>query len=272
VQHIIFRAIFGSVWKPFFSVYLRKQKRDTSTLPEIHQCLSTHGHEVQRHWKISTLKALDQLDAAEDVGDCTEEVIDQKIVAPLQPLLDNNKVDRFVTDLRTIFRAATELGKMARNDQSPVYLDTSPFVSDRDGWKEYWTEPDDITDTINQSPTSATTHVRLEPLFVSPRIYRHRVMTGQVATATTNIAAGVGEAEVEIIRPGSALFPDTGIFQLGALDWQKIRDAGKEVARNINGPARRPSRSISVTGSGTVPTSPIAPSKKWPREGIPDRD
>ncbi|KAK5455259.1 hypothetical protein LTS15_005979 [Exophiala xenobiotica] len=272
VQHIIFRAIFGSVWKPFFSAYLRKQKRDTSTLPEIHQCLSTHGHEVQRHWKISTLKALDQLDAAEDVGDCTEEVIDQKIVAPLQPLLDNNKVDRFVTDLKRIFRAATDLGKMARNDQLPVYLDTSPFVSDRDGWKEYWAEPDEITDTINQSPTSPTTHVRLEPLFVSPKIYRYRGMTAQTATATTNIAAGVGEAEVEIIRPGSALFPDTGIFQLGALDWQKIRDAGKEAARNINGPARRQSRSVSMTGSGTVPISPIAPSKKWPREGIPDRD
>ncbi|KAK5194501.1 hypothetical protein LTR92_005743 [Exophiala xenobiotica] len=272
VQHVIVKAIFGSVWKPFFSVHLRKQKRDNSAFPEIHQCLSTHGDEVQRHWKISTLKALDQLDAAEDVGDCTEEMIDQKIVAPLEPLLDNNKVDRFVTDLRTIFRAATELGKMARNDQSPVYLDTSPFVSDRDGWKEYWTEPDEITDTINQSPTSPTTHVRLEPLFVSPKIYRHRGMTGQTATATTNIAAGVGEAEVEIIRPGSALFPATGIFQLGALDWQKIRDAGKEAAKNINGLTRRQSRSISVTGSGTVPTSPIAPSKKWPREGIPDRD
>ena len=272
VQHVIFNAIFGSVWKPFFSVYLRKQKRDDPTLPEIHERLLTYGHEVQRHWKVSTLKALDQLDVAIDVGDFTEELIDQKIVAPLQPLLDDNRVNQFMIDLKSVFRTATKLSKIARNDQSPVYLETSPLMSDRDGWKEYWTEPDEITDTIDQSPTSPTTDIRLEPLFVSPKIYRHRGMTGQTATATTTIAAGFGEAEVEIIRPGRALFPDTGIFQLGALDWQKIRDAAKEVARNINGQGRRPSRSMSVTGSGTVPKSPIAPSKKWSREGVPDLD
>jgi hypothetical protein len=57
------------------------------------------------------------------------------------------------------------------------------------------------------------------------------------------------------------LFFGIGIFQEGASDWQRVSSAGREVARNINGRARRQSTSISMTGSGIMPRSPTQPSK-----------
>lgn len=279
VQHIIFNAICDPVWQRFYSVYVGNVKREQMLLPKIYARAQVQGEAVQQHWKVSTLRALDLLDESADVGMVIQELIDQRIVAALKYLLDFERLDRFKTDLRNVFYDAFKMGRMAWIDQSPVIYSINPSVSDHVGWKEFWGEAEEMKDTAEPAPTSPVADSpRTEPLFVSPKIYRRVVRTATTSTATTSAATvGAGQREEEIIRPGYALFPDTGIFQLGAWDWRRIRNAGREAARGINGSGRAMSMSTSgpAAGSGpglSSPTFPQVPSKKWSPEGAPDFD
>jgi hypothetical protein len=64
---------------------------------------------------------LDQPDDAVDVGEHVDDLIAQKVIACLQPLLDDSQADQFQDDLMVVFTDAIELGKIAERDQSPVY-------------------------------------------------------------------------------------------------------------------------------------------------------
>jgi hypothetical protein len=153
---------------------------------------------------------------------------------------------------------------MARNDQSPVYVDNIPS-SDHEGWKEYWNESDEGTDMIDPVVGSPTMKTHSQPLLVSPRFYRR---------ATRTAGAAVGIVELEVIQPGFALFPDTGIFKLGAFEYSRIKGAGSEVARGDSGTlaGRKQSLTTSITGMGIMQSPTMGPSKMWSREGVPAYD
>jgi hypothetical protein len=274
VQHTIFSTISGSVWQPFFSLHLWKHKEDKSSLPEIYSSLAAHGEDVQHNWKVSTLKILTQLDDKVDVGKFVDKLIDSKIIATLQPLLDDIQLEPLTDDLKAVFIDAIELGRTAERDQSLVCYDTSPSMSDRVGWKEYLSEEYEMMgDAADLSTTLSTSDFLPEPLFVSPKIFRKVKRAGLTGTATTPVTtAPECREEVEVILPGVALFPDTGIFQEGATDWQRIRGAGREAAMNTNGKVRRSSTNPIGTGLGMVPKSPLEPSKRWSRQGTQDFD
>lgn len=265
-QHIIFSSLIGSVWQPFFSRSLWKPKTKKSPLYEMYSHLATYGEDFQHNWKVSTLKALDRLDDKVDVATLVDELIEQQVTALLQPLLDDNDLDTFRDDLKVVYNDAIELGRTADRDQSPVCIDKSPVVNDRAGWKEYSSEEYDMEDGASMSSTLPTSDIPPGPLFVSPKIYR---MGEGASTTPTGIT---GRVEMEVIVPGVALFPHTGIFQEGVMDWQKIRGASRELARNINGKVRRSSTSTSATGLGIGGVSPMEPSKRWPRQGTRDFD
>jgi hypothetical protein len=205
---------------------------------------------------------LDQLDDAVDVGEQVDDLITEKVIACLQPLLDDSQADQFKDDLKVVFTDAIELGKIAERDQSPVYIDRIPSVSDRDGWKEYLSEEYETSDASDLSATSPTMDSPPEPLFVSPKIFRWAARAVATAIATTSATATATAAatttatasrpEVEVIQPGLALFPGTGIFQEGASDWQRISSAAREVARNTNSGARRQSITMSITSPGIM--------------------
>lgn len=272
-QHIVFDVISTSVWQPFFSPYLWKHKRDNPSLAEIYSRLAALGEDIQHNWKVSTLKILDQLDDKVDVGELVAELIDQRVIGPLRPLLDDSQLGPFKDELKVVFAEAIKLGRLAERDRSPVYFDTTPSMNNRGGWKEYLSEDYDMmSEEANLTPTSSTSEVFLEPLFVSPKIFRKEKGGRSLATATTSVNATAGREEAELIQPGVALFPDTGIFQEGVMDWQRIRRAGREAAKNTNGKGRRSSVSTSVTGLGIVPRSPLEPSNRWPRQGTQDFD
>jgi hypothetical protein len=274
-QHVIFNVICCSLWQPFFSKYLWKHKRDRLALLEIYSHLAACGEDFQQNWKVSTLKILDQLDDAVDVGELVDNLIQENVIACVQPLLDDNRADQFKDELKVVFTEAIELGKKVERYQSPVYIDMTPSVSDREGWKEYLSEDYEMGDASDLSATSPTMDSAPEPLCVSPKIFRLAARVAPTAIATTSTTATAtataSRPEAEVIQPGLALFPSTGIFQEGASDWQRISSAGREVARNINGKARRQSMSTSVTSSGIMPRSP-PPSKRWSREGTREYD
>lgn len=216
---------------------------------------------------------LDQLDNAVDVEGQVDNLIAQNIVACLQPLLEDSQVDRLKDDLKGVFADAIELGKIAERDQSPVCIDIIPSMSDRDGWKEYLSEDYEASDASDVSATSPTMDPSPEPLFVSPKIFRwaatSATATAAAAAATTATAS---RSKVEVIQQGSALFSDTGIFQDGASEWQRIWSAGREMAKSINGKGRRQSMNVSMTSSGMVLRSPTQPSKRWSQGGARDFD
>lgn len=271
-QHIIFEAISGSVWHSFFSPYLWKHKRDNSSLSEMYLCLADDGEDFQHSWKVSTLKALDKLDDKVDVEELVDNVIDQAVITALQPLLDDGRVDQFKDDLKAVFAEAIDLGRIAQRDDSPVYFEKTPSLNDSAGWKEYSSEDYAISDAASLSPTSPTSDIPLGPLYVSPKIFRKGERVNPTATATTSVTAPAGRSEVEVIQPGVALFPGTGIFHEGAMDWQRIHGAGRELAKNINGKGRRTSLSTSGTGLGILPRSPQEASKRWSRQGTREFD
>lgn len=271
-QHVIFNVISGSFWQPFFSKYFLKNKWDRLPFVEIHSRLEAWGEDVQQNWKVSTLRIFDQLDDRVDVGEQVDAIISEKVVACLRPLLDDSRTDQFMDDLRVIFTDAIELGKMAERDRSPVYIDTTPSVNDPDGWKEYLDEDYEMSDLSELSANSPTMDSPFEPLFVAPRIYRRaaRAAPRGLATTSTTTTAIPSRPEIDVIQPGLALFPRTGIFLEGSSSWQKISNAGREAAKNINGKARRQSMNTSITSSATTLRSPTQPSKKWSPEGAQD--
>ena len=248
-----------------FSPYLWVHKKDKmSVLQEIYSGLAAEGEDVQHNWKVSTLKILDQRDEEVDVGMLMDELIDQ-VVSATEPLLDRDQLDPFRDDLKVVFADGMELARTAQQDRFPVCVETTPSVNDRTGWKEYSNEEFDVVDELPRSPTS---DVHGESLFVSPKIVRRGLRVVPAAKSPTLVTATAGTAELEVLQAGVALFPDTGIFQQGEMEWQTIRGAGKEAAKNIYGKARRSSTTTNgTTGSRILSDSPVEPSKRWSRQG-----
>ncbi|KEF53487.1 uncharacterized protein A1O9_10462 [Exophiala aquamarina CBS 119918] len=271
-QHVIFDSLCGSVWQPFFSRYLWKYERAKSSLPEIYSRLAAYGEDFQQNWKVSTLKILEELDDKVDVGELVDTLIEQTVIDILQPLLDDSQLGLFKDELKIVYNDAIELGRIGERDQSPVYPDTTASVNDRAGWKEYLSEDYDMDDAANLSRTSSTSEISFGPLFVSPKMCRKSERVSPTPTAATPVTTLGNGAETEVILPGVALFPNTGIFQEGAMHWRRIQGAGREIAKNINGVGRRPSTSTSMKSLGSAPASPREPSKRWPRQGTRDFD
>lgn len=245
VQNLVFNVLDELAMNPFFSLHQWTPSGDNLYLKKIYSHMAQYGEDVQRRWKVSTTRTLEQLDASMDVSGTVGLIVDLKLVAPLYELLnDDDQADKFKSDLKWVFISAIELSRKAESDKSPVCVDMSPSVSDRAGWQEYSTEkfetkvPDDLVRGLSN------VHIRHEPLCVQPKIYRR---TRQATTTVPSPAATRGGTEIEVIRRGVALFPETGIFQDGALLWQKIRYAGMEVARSGSGKGKPHSRSTSLS-------------------------
>lgn len=206
---------------------------------------------------MSTLKALKQLDATADVSGIAGQIVDLHIVTPLYALLDQDQADRLKYDLEGIFVNAIELGRSAESDELPIYLDRAPSMSERDGWREYSPEKYEAEDTEGWGPDSPITPMVHEPLCVQPRILRR----SRKATSSTSR----GDGTTEVIQSGVALFPDTGIFQEAASQWQRIHNAGMEAARRVSvkGKSRSRNPSISHSALGTTPRTPVQSPTAW---------
>ncbi|KIW94630.1 uncharacterized protein Z519_04606 [Cladophialophora bantiana CBS 173.52] len=249
VQNIIFDAIRDAVWQPFFSRQYWKSRRDRNLLNEIYIRLAKDGEEIQTDWKVSTLRVLDRLDEKVDVGDKIGTAIDLDVIHKLEPLLSEKQKPDFKSELRNIFTKAMELGQESRRDRSPVYIDTGPPMNGGPGWKEF-SEGFTIEDTPNPNLPIIIGDNTFEPLCVSPRIYRKSLDGG----------------EDEVVYPGVALFPSTGIFQQGSMEWQELRQKEREIHKAHNGKARRASMASIVAGLGIAPLDPavdLKPSKTW---------
>jgi hypothetical protein len=284
VQHFIFNVICESLWNPFFSTYLWQHNRERSALIDIYSNLAAYGENVQRNWKVSTLKVLDKLDEEVNAREMIDDLIATNIIGFLSPLLEDNQDDQFRSELATVFNNAIRLGKMAERDPLPVYIDRAPSMSDKTGWFEYLSEEDETTDgedDLTQSQTSSAmgSSFRQDALFVHPKISRREAPTRTAAaTPTTATEAALGGSrplqavETALIQPGLALFPVTGIFQRGASEWYRISNAPREAARNINDRTAGRRSSMSVTNSGILPSprSPTLASRGWPRSRTQD--
>ena len=249
-EHIIVIFMCDRLWRPFFSEYLVSSHVHDSVLPAICSGMAEAGRDFQHRWKVATLKMLDKLDNTNKTKGQHEiwKLVDQQIMAPLRYLL--NDPQAFLSDLNHIVSQAVELGKAAERDQMKIIFNQAPYVSEQSsgGWidcLEESYEPDYGTEESPSSPTSTTTTttasliVRTEPLLTSPKILR------QVGT----------NEEFELILPGRAIFPERGIFQEAALQWQKIRNASSDVARARTG--------TSTAGLGMSMQSSMQPSSLW---------
>ena len=160
-------------------------KRDTSTLADIYSRLAVGGEDFQRNWEVSTLKILDPLDEDVNVEESMENLIDQTVIATLRPSLGESQIDTFRDHLRAVFAEAMNLGRKAERDRSPVYVATAPSMEDRRRWKEFLSEYFDMGDAIDLSTTSPTSHFLLDPLFVSPKIFRKSERMAPASSGTT---------------------------------------------------------------------------------------
>jgi hypothetical protein len=228
IQHIIFDAICNKIWQPFFSEYLWKRNSTRSVLEDLHVRLASDGDQVQRYWKVSTLKMLDQLDATSDSSQLMD-TLAEEVVETVRPLLDEPKADQFRTELRQLFSRAAQLGKMAERDRLPVRFSREPALSDTKGWREH---SQGLYEASDPELPSAPMESQV-PLCVIPRIYRP-------ATDTT--------PEL-LIHAGSALFPHTGIFQENLAEWQQMKNAIREATKNIS-----KSRKLSTSSTVVAPT------------------
>jgi hypothetical protein len=228
VQHIIFDVICNQIWQPFFSEYLWKHNGARSILESLYVRLAADGDQVQRNWKVSTLKMLDQLDATSDSLQLME-VLTEEVIEPVRPLLDEHQVEQFRTELRQLFTKAVELGKAVERDRLPIQISREPSSSDTKGWQEYSQGLYEANDSGLPSPPMESQ----VPLYVTPRAYRP-------ATETT--------PEL-LIRAGSALFPHTGIFQESMIEWQQMKNAVREATQRIS-----KSRKMSTSSTVMSPT------------------
>ncbi|KIW83031.1 hypothetical protein Z517_02274 [Fonsecaea pedrosoi CBS 271.37] len=251
VQNLIFDAIRETVWQPFFSRYLWKTKKDTHAIDEIYWNLAAEGEEIQHDWKVSTLRVLDRLDNGVDVEEKITAAIDQQVVQILEPLLsESNKAD-FRSELKKVFIKAAELGQESRRDRCPVYIDSSPSANSSSGWKEF-SEGFDVEDAPDPTLASCRDNI-YSALCVSPRVYRKR---------ETTATPGAGQEEDELVHAGVALFPGTGIFQKGKMEWDEF--VLRERERWNVGRTRRASVASNATGPGLSPPElSIKHSKTW---------
>jgi hypothetical protein len=231
VQHIIFDIICDRIWQPFFSEYLLKHDGARSALKDVYVRLAADGNQVQRDWKVSTLRMLDQLDGTSDSLHLVESLA-AEVMDILRPLLDDRQVIRFQTDLRQLFTRSIELGKTAERDRSPIQISREPSLDDSNGWQEYCQGLSEVSGTDLPSPPMGSQH----PLYVTPKIYR----------------PATEETHEFLILAGSALFPHTGIFQQGLAEWQHIKNAYREAAKSF-GKSRKASTSSAVIVSPTWP-------------------
>jgi hypothetical protein len=235
VQHIIFDVICNQIWQPFFSEYLWKHNGTRSILENLYVRLAADGDQVQRNWKVSTLRMLDQLDATSDSLQLME-VLTEEVIEIVRPLLDERQATQFRTELQQLFTKAVQLGKMAERDRLPIRVSREPSSSDTEGWREHSQGLYEASDSDLPSPPMEPQ----VPLYVIPRVYRP-------ATETT--------PEL-LIHAGSALFPHTGVFQESLAEWQQMKNAIREATKSI-------SKSRKLSTSSTVVT-PI-----WPGRGLP---
>lgn len=240
---------------------------------DIYTGLAACGKDIQQNWKVSTLKILSQFDDKVDARHVPDGLIDPRMMTALNLLLDGQDVEGFLADLEKVFVEAIDVGQLAERDESPIYIDTNPSMNDPLGWKEFLNEDYQILgDNSPSSPTSPTAGVSLKPLLVSPKIYRLKKKTASTTTSPTAAPSSHTTAngdEIEIVRPGYALFLDTGIIQEGLLEWQRIKGAGREAATRPNTSGRRSSSVLLSSGLGIsgTPRSPLEASRKWPGAG-----
>lgn len=226
VQHTIFDAICNKIWQPFFSEYLWKHNGTRSVFEDLHVRLAGDD-QVQRYWRVSTLKMLGQLDATSDSSQLMD-TLTQEVTEIVRPLLDEPRIDQFRTDLRELFTRAAQLGKMAERDRLPVRFSREPSLSDAEGWREH---SQGLNDAGEPDPPSSLMESQV-PLCVIPRIYRP-------ATETT--------PEL-LIHAGTALFPHTGILEECMAEWQQMKNAIREATKSIK------SRKLSTSSTIVAPT------------------
>lgn len=214
VRHIIFEVICKEWWRPFLSEYLLEKTPKHKVITDIYAQLEAEGDQVQRHWKISTLKSLKRLDDGVDFKANLEFHVGG-IADFLRPLLDDRQVTQCQADLRQIFTKAIEIGKVAERDQCPVQFSCSPSSSDSEGWEECFVNVYDEGEMT--PPASPPSEQQQLPFYVTPKIYR---------------PATAARAE-EVICAGRALFPSTGIFQSAQAEWDSFRRASRQAAMNI---------------------------------------
>jgi hypothetical protein len=234
VQHIIFDVICNQIWQPFFSEYLWKHNGTRSIFQDLYLRLAADGDQVQRNWKVSTLKKLDQLDATSDSSQLME-VLTEEVIETVRPLLDERQATQFRTELRQLFTKAVQLGKTAERDRLPIQISREPSLSDEKGWREYSQDLYEASDSDLRPPPMESQL----PLYVTPRVYRP-------LTETT--------PEL-LIHAGSALFPHTGIFQESLEEWQQMKNAVREATKSIS-----KSRKLSTSSTVVTPT--------WPGRGV----
>ena len=211
VQHIIFDIICDNLWKPFFSVREWDCRGGRQIFEDIYSSLTAEGDRVQRYWKVSTLKAIAQLDAKVNHSPLVDILVD-KAIDMLRPLLDTRHIPQCKDELRKLFAKCIEVGKNAEQDRNPVQICRTPSSTDVEGWKEFFNG----LYQDNTDPNQPTTPVESQiPRYVTPKVYR--------------------PATGSVICPGSALFPNTGIFRQGMVELmeirQKTRDLGSSIAK-----------------------------------------
>jgi hypothetical protein len=214
VKHVIFNAICDRLWEPFLSEYLldKPQAMARTIMTEIYTSLKVEGDQVQRNWKVSTLKTLDRLDDSSDLLSCLNPVIGE-VMETLHALLDDRKVAQCQEELRQLFIKAVEFGKTSERDRTPVQISRNPSIEDPVGWIEYFerntVDSGDIVSPMTPVEPPST-------LYVTPKIYRPKT----------------AEQEAQVLCVGSALFPNTGIIQQGWGEWESFKQASRELANN----------------------------------------
>jgi hypothetical protein len=236
IQHIIFEVICSQIWQPFFSEYLWNHNGTRSILERLHGRLAADGDQVQRNWKVSTLKMLGQLDTTSDTLHLMEFLTDE-VIGIVRPLLDEPEPIQFRTELQQLFTKAIQLGKMAERDRLPVRFSREPSSSDTKGWLDYSQGRYEANDfDLPSSPMEPQV-----PMYVTPKIYRP-------ATDTT--------PEL-LVHAGSALFPHTGIFQENLAEWQQIKNAVREASKCVSKSRKLSTSSTLVSPMGVGRGVPV---------------
>jgi hypothetical protein len=186
----------------------------------MHSNIAADGEQVQRYWKISTLKALDRLDASMENTPLVKRLVDT-VVDTLRPLLDHRVIAQCQDDLHNLITRCIDIGKIAERDRNPIKISRNP-KTDVNGWLEYF-------DGTFEAPTDAeqlSAPIEAQnPQYLTPKVYRP-------ATATT---------EEFVICPGFALFPRSGIFQEGRKELEDIEKKIRELGTTVVKGARKAS-------------------------------
>jgi len=270
VQNHIFNVLCEFAMNPFFSLHHWLEHGKNENISETYANMAQYGgEEVQRRWKVSTLKVLQQLDNPVDTSEIVGKIVDREIVGALYELVEERQTDQLKYDLKGIFTAAVELGRSVESDEVPMSLERVPSMSERDGWREYSTEKYEADEKDDAGLKASTLSVPREPLCVQPKILRRRSETAEPTPTSTSTS---GKGAIEVIQAGVALFPDTGIFQDGAAQWKEIHNAGIQAATNVGARKGSLSRTTTMTSIGVhspvvALRSPTLPSRVF---GVPE--